>query len=89
MGLEVEFESQSEGSPAAAASALRALADQIESGVLSASDQQKLPLPAEFQFKIELEEIQRDDGVHHEIEVELKWPIEWKKTITLPTEADL
>ena len=39
-------------------------------------------------MKIELEEVQRDDGVFREIEVELKWPIQWKKTVTLPAEYE-
>ncbi|MCR9144445.1 MAG: amphi-Trp domain-containing protein [bacterium] len=85
MPSQVEFESKIDDSPAAAAAALRALAEQIESGSLPAGDA-SLPLPAEFKLKIELEEIQQDDGVHHEIEVELNWPISWKKTVTLSAE---
>ncbi|MEQ9363284.1 MAG: amphi-Trp domain-containing protein [Leptospirales bacterium] len=87
MSSEVDFESETTDSPAAAAAALRALADQIESGSLTAGDG-ALPLPAEFKLKIELEEIHQDDGVQHEIEVEINWPISWKKTVTLSAEPE-
>ena len=88
MSAEIEFESLDQiSSPAAAAAGLRALAEQIENGTLQAGDG-RITIPAEFFMKIELEEVQRDDGVFREIEVELKWPIQWKKTVTLPAEYE-
>ncbi len=82
MSSETNFESEVRDSPAAAAAALRTLAEQVEAGSLPCG-QDALRLPAEFKLKIELEEVQDNAGVHHEIEVELSWPISWKKTVTL------
>jgi amphi-Trp domain-containing protein len=58
---------------AEAASELRRLADELESGAISYGSGESLVVPDRLEFEFEIEREERGSAVKFEVEVELEW----------------